>query len=101
MVPSFWPARENMLNIKKHEERHLFLYCFVAMGNVKASGQFDEILTVNPRNELCGAFVNLMNVSMFNYTEKAKNGKTTKNINFRKISNLPNFIRDPYNSQYS
>ena len=71
------------------------------MGNVKASGQFDEILTVNPRNELCGAFVNLMNVSMFNYTEKAKNGKKTKNINFRKISNLPNFIRDPYNSQYS
>ena len=71
------------------------------MGNVKASGLNDEILTVNPRNELCGAFVNLMNVSMFNYTEKAKNGKNTKNINFRKISNLPNFIRDPYNSQYS
>ena len=56
------------------------------MGNVKASGKNDEILTVNPRNELCGAFVNLMNVSMFNYTEKAKNGKTTKNINFRKVS---------------
>ena len=55
------------------------------MGNVKASGDSDEILTVNPRLELCGAFVSLMNVSMFNYTEKAKNGKRTKNINFKKV----------------
>ena len=54
------------------------------MGTIKAD-HLGEQLTVNTRKELCGAFVNIMNVTFVNYTRKPpeKEGDSER---FRNIS---------------
>ena len=42
-------------------------------------------IVVNTRKELCGAFVNSMNLTYVNYTLKKNNGKNLGNVKNRKI----------------